>query len=173
MVDVEKEDLINNSLIPSNEEVSNDVILIKEGNDLTDKIVDETDPTKLEDLTKLFTLNQKKKDISRANRLSNLLSVIDDEVIMRFTSTPEAFDNDQLLNYMKSTQQAITNVSQSINQVPQIQINTQNNEIHINNSGLNQESRAKVLDAVSKILKSLDNKTEIIDLTVEENEEEE
>ena len=136
--------------------------------ELVEKIINEDDPDKINDLTQMFKMSQTKKDVARTNRLSKLLEVIDDEVIMRFTSNPETFDDDQLLKYMDSTQKAIYGVRDSINQVPTIQINNQSNEIHINNSGLDRTSRAKVLEAVNSILNSVQP---VID--VEPNKEEE
>ena len=45
-----------------------------------------------------------------------------------------------------------------------IQINNQKNEIHIDDSGLNKESRAKVLEVITGIL----NESKVIDAEVEE-----
>lgn len=141
--------------------------LFGDSDELVEQIINENDPDKINDLTQLFKMSQAKKDVARTNRLSKLLEVIDDEVIMRFTSTPEAFDNDQLLKYMDVTQRTIYNVSDSINKVPTIQINNQSNEIHINNSGLDRSSRAKVLEAVNSIL----NSANIIDITPDKEED--
>ena len=143
--------------------------LFGSSDELVEKIINENDPDKINDLTQLFKMSQAKKDVARTNRLSKLLEVIDDEVIMRFTSSPETFDNDQLLKYMDSTQRAIYNVKDSINQVPTIQINNQNNEIHINNSGLDRDSRARVLEAVNAII----NSTKVIDIEPKETDNEE
>lgn len=141
--------------------------LFGDSDELVEQIINENDPDKINDLTQLFKMSQAKKDVARTNRLSKLLEVIDDEVIMRFTSTPEAFDNDQLLKYMDVTQRTIYNVSDSINKVPTIQINNQSNEIHINNSGLDRSSRAKVLEAVNSIL----NSANVIDITPDKEED--
>ena len=143
--------------------------LFGSSDELVEKIINEDDPDKINDLTQLFKMSQTKKDVARTNRLSKLLEVIDDEVIMRFTSNPDTFDNDQLLKYMDSTQRAIYNVRDSINQVPTIQINNQSNEIHINNSGLDRESRAKVLEAVNSILNGVQQP--VIDVTPREEED--
>lgn len=141
--------------------------LFGDSDELVEQIINENDPDKINDLTQLFKMSQAKKDVARTNRLSKLLEVIDDEVIMRFTSTPEAFDNDQLLKYMDVTQRTIYNVSDSINKVPTIQINNQSNEIHINNSGLDRSSRAKVLEAVNSIL----NSANVIDIAPDKEED--
>ena len=141
--------------------------LFGDSDELVEQIINEKDSDKINDLTQLFKMSQAKKDVARTNRLSKLLEVIDDEVIMRFTSTPEAFDNDQLLKYMDVTQRTIYNVSDSINKVPTIQINNQSNEIHINNSGLDRSSRAKVLEAVNSIL----NSANVIDIIPDKEED--
>ena len=110
---------------------------------------------------------QRKKNMLRINKLSNLLTLVDDEVIMRFTSTPETFDNDQLLKYMKSTQDTMLALTQDLDQKPIIQINNQKNEININNTGLDQESRKRVLEAVQMLLDNSKN-PDIIEIEAEE-----
>ena len=138
--------------------------LTLEGNDLTNQIIEEKDASKLEDLTKLFLLNKKKKDLARINKLSNLIDTIDNEVIARMNEEPESFNNDQLVKYMTATQQIVDNTTQSIEAVPLVQINTQKSEIHIDDSGLNKESRAKVLEVITSIL----NESKVIDAEVKE-----
>ena len=141
------------------------------GNDLIENIVNETDPDKIEDLTNLFKINQKKRSLLRINKLSNLLDNIDEEVINRFNNFPETFRNETLLDYMESTQKSITNIEQNLEQAPLIQINNQKNEINISDSGLNRESRQKVLDAVMAILNSSEADTDIIDIEPIKKEE--
>ncbi len=145
-------------------ELTPSVKLDLESNNITQQIVNETDPAKIDDLTRLFMLNKKKKNLVRMNKLSNLLDVIDDEVILRFSEEPDTFNNDQLVKYMTATQQILGNISQEIEKTPLIQINNQKNEIHINEEGLSRESRMKVLDVISKIL---DNPENIIDVEEE------
>ena len=154
---------MEDKIIPADEKVN----LAIEANNLTDQIVKETDPEKLEDLTALFEMMQRKKNMLRINKLSNLLTLVDDEVVMRFTSTPEAFDNDQLLKYMKSTQDTMLALTQDLEQKPIIQINNQKNEININNSGLDQDSRKRVLEAVQMLLETSKNPN-MIEIEAEE-----
>lgn len=160
----EKEEEIDSSLFPTQAKGVNTSELFKQGNDLTTKIIEETNPDELDNLTKLFTLNQKKKQIARTNKLSNLLELVDDEVINRFTQFPEAIENDDLLKYWKTTQETINQHNQDEQELPHIQINNQTN-VNINSSGLDRESRAKVLEAVQEILKSsLQNDENVIDI---------
>ena len=146
---------------------SPDAALVQEGNNLTTEILKENDPAKLEDLTNLFNINQKKKNIARLNRLSNLLELIDTEAIERITAYPDAIDNDQLISYMNATQNAIKISNNNISQdAPLIQINNTRNEIRVDTetSGLDRASRARVLEVVNSILNSAKN-DEVIDVT--------
>lgn len=170
-MDFEKEKEIDTSLAPVGTPASS---LIKEGNDLTMMIAGETDPNKLDDLTQLFNMNRKKREMVRVNRLSNLLELVDDEIMNRFTAYPDSFDHDQLLNYMRATTNAINNTTQSINQAPTIQINNTSTEVNFN-SGMNldRSSRERVMAAVSEILGSLQNNNgdDIIDVDMEGGDE--
>jgi hypothetical protein len=148
--------------------VSKNNNLFTESNDLVEKIINESNPDKLEELTNLFNLNQRKKDIARINKLSQLLNIVDTEVESRLIDTPEGFNNDQLIKYMSTTQQTINSLEDNLNHKPLIQINNQTNEIHLGEDGLNQESRKKVIDTIMSIL-SKDNK-EVIDIDLDEEE---
>ena len=148
---MEEEEVSLGGLVPK--EISN---LTQRTADLVDDIIKEEDVDKFNNLTALFSMNQKKKNMARIAKLSALLDVIDNETLMRFMESPESFDNDQLVKYMDTTQKAITNIENTLDKTPAIQINTQNNEIHIDNgSGLNRDSRKNVYDAVMSILNDL------------------
>lgn len=140
--------------------------LYDESTDIVNQIIGEKDTSRIDELTKLFTLNQRKKDIARIDKLSKLLNLVDDEVSNRLIDTPESFNNDQLIKYMGTTQQTLTSLESNLVNKPIIQINNQKNEININDSGLNRESRQKVFDAVMSILNSTDK--EVIDINIEE-----
>lgn len=136
--------------------------LFDESKKLTEQIISEDDPNKLENLSKLFEVNQMKKNIARINKLSSLLEIVDDEVLNRFACTPEGFDNTELLKYMESTQKAINDMSREMKDVPMVQIYNQTNEINIgNSSGLSQESRKKVMDVVRYFLENSKSDAEV------------
>lgn len=146
--------------------------LAKRQSDLVDQIIDEENVDKFNELTALFQMNQKKKNIARVAKLSSLLDIIDNETLVRFTEEPEAFDNDQLVKYMDVTQKSITNIENTLEKAPLIQINNQKNEINIASSGLTRESRRNVLEAVRAILDDLGDDGSAIDVDFEELEEE-
>lgn len=135
--------------------------LYKQSDDIVNDLIKENDSAKFNDLTNLFKMNQKKKDIYRANKLSNLLDLIDNEVYERVSSMPESFDNYALLKYMESTQNAINTTNQNLDRQPFIQINNQKNEINFNSSGLDRDSRARVLEAVTAIINGVNNVVDV------------
>ena len=153
MPDIDEEEIMDEATELAT--VSKYAKLVKEGNDIADKIINASTTEELNEVTNLFLANQRKKDMIRSHKLSSLLGIIDDEVINRFTDRPEDFDNTELLNYMNSTQRNIDSITRSLDEKPIVQINNQHNEINIGSSGLNRESRVKVLNAVQDILNSL------------------
>lgn len=168
-MDIKEEEIMDEATELST--VSKYAKLIKDGNDIADKIIAAKTTDELNEVTNLFLANQRKKDMIRSHKLSGLLNLIDDEVINRFSDNPELFDNDQLLSYMNSTQKNIDSITRSLDEKPVVQINTQHNEININNDiNLNRESRVKVLNAVQDILNSLQdsNVDDIINTEFEE-----
>lgn len=163
-----KEEEIDNSLLPTESSAPASGSLIKKGNEITNSIIREEDPSKFDELSQLFNLNQKKRQIVRANKMSNLLELVDDEVIARFTNHPDAIEDEDLLKYWKTTQESVSNHNEEDTQLPKITINNHTN-VNINSSGLNRESRAKVLDVVNQILNGVNN-GDIIDAEVKEKD---
>lgn len=144
-------------------EISQTNVLRDQGNEITEKIINENNPDELDKLTQLFALNQKKKQIARTNKLSNLIDKVDDEVISRFDNYPNAIEDSDLLKYWSATNDALNRRNEEELSLPRIQINNQTN-INLNSSGLNRESRAKVLDVVNQLLKE----SEVVDVEVSE-----
>ena len=142
-------------------------ILKTQGDDLTYKIISEDDPEELNKLSQLFTLNQKKKQIARTNKLSNLLDKVDDEVISRIEKAPYLIEDSDLLKYWSTTSNAVNGRTDEDNSIPKIQINA-NTNINVNSSGLNRESRERVLEVVNQILKEASNQNDVIDVEVKE-----
>lgn len=136
--------------------------LKSQGDDITNKIVSETNPDELDKLTQLFTLNQKKKQIVRTNKLSNLLDKVDDEVINRFEKYPQSIEDKDLIKYWSATSDIVSGRTEEDNVIPRIQINNQTN-INVNSSGLDRESRARVLEVVNNILNAAKD-NEVVDV---------
>lgn len=129
--------------------------------DVVDKIIKEENIDKLKDLTSVFNANLAKKNAVRLVKLNSLLDKINDEAISRFDSQPFDINNRELIDYMRVVNDSIEKAQkglESVKQEPAIQINNQKNEINvnINESELNRESKARVMNAVTEILKRIE-----------------
>lgn len=134
--------------------MSNDLISLGV-TELAEKIKQESDIEKSQDLIELFNWNLSKKQIGRVAKLDALFDDITDQIILRFKSKPDQFSNDDLLNYMKTVQGAIDNNSKNIGELPEAPKIIQNNtQINVTLSDtFNRESRARILAAVQATLK--------------------
>lgn len=121
---------------------------------IANKIVNEKQLEKVQDLTHLFNLNQAKKNVLRIMKLNGLLDRVSDQMIERFEKRPGEFSNSDLLNYMQVTQSAIDRAQKQLNLVddsPAIQLNQQVN-VNIDGNVLDKDSRTRIAETVTKIL---------------------
>ena len=134
---------------------------------IAQEILDTEDIDKVKDLTSLFNLNTKKRNVMRVLKMTQLLDNVTDKVIERFEKTPDNFSNEDLLKYMQVTENAIDTANKNLDMVeetPAIQFQ-QNNQVNINiDRGLDRDSRAKVTEAVEAILKKLQNNEQVIEV---------
>jgi hypothetical protein len=125
------------------------------------QIVDEQNLERTKDLTHLFNVNQNKKTMIRVNKLSDLMDVITDQAVARFTNRPDEISNQDLMNSLKTVQDLIergTKQAAGVQETPLIQINQQTNEVNVNtDSGQNlgRDSRERVKNAVNTLLAGL------------------
>ena len=146
---------------------------------VTNELIEEQDLDKVKNLTKLFNLNQAKRNAIRVMKLNSLLDKVSDQMIERFNKKPGEFSNKELLDYMSVVQSTIDRANKSIelvDQTPAIVINQQNNQVNIDNSPvLDSESRMRVVEAVKGIMNTLNLKNvpeQIQEISeFEENEE--
>ena len=131
---------------------------------VTNELIEEQDLDKVKNLTKLFNLNQAKRNAIRVMKLNSLLDKVSDQMIERFNKKPGEFSNKELLDYMTVVQSTIDRANKSIelvDQTPAIVINQQNNQVNIDNSPvLDRESRMRVVEAVKGIMNTLNLKNE-------------
>jgi hypothetical protein len=122
--------------------------------ELNNKLIAETDESKINDIINMFNVNIRKKDILRASKLSDLQDKISEQMSERIIHKANEFSNKDLLEYFKTIQDTIENSSDLATDAPVgIQINQQNNVAVYNDKYyLNKESRDKVLSAVQSIL---------------------
>jgi hypothetical protein len=128
----------------------------------------------LKTLTKLFEINQAKKNALRVIKLNNLLDKVNDQAIERFEKRPYEISNKELLDYMKVVGDEIQRSQETISKIdnsPAIQINQQNNSINVNVGGekIDRDSKERVIDAVTQLLKAVRSPVKeepiVIDLT--------
>ena len=129
------------------------------GNELTVKelavkIQEEPDASKSKELIDLFNWNLSKKQISRVAKLDELFDDVTDQMILRFKTKPDQFSNDDLLNYMKTVQNAMESTSKHIDEIPEAPKIIQNNtQININGvEKFDRDSRARILAAIQATL---------------------
>lgn len=143
---------------------------------LVNDIIKTDNVDELKNLTKLFDINQAKKNALRVIKLNNLLDKVNDQAIERFEKRPYEISNKELLDYMQVVQDQIERSQQTldkIDQSPAIQINQQNNSINVNvgDGAIDRDSKERVIDAVTALLKAVKNPIKeepiVIDITEE------
>ena len=140
---------------------------------LIERIITETDEQKAKDLTQLFNVNQNKKTMVRVNKLSDLLDVITDQALARFTARPDEISNKELFDGLKTVQDLIERGQKQVSnagETPLIQINQQTNEVNLGGSGssLSRDSRERVKSAVINLLSSITNAQTAVETPAEE-----
>ena len=129
---------------------------------LIEKIIDSQTKEELQNHLDLFNLAQSKNNVLRVIKLNDLLQKVEDQAIERFNKRPDQISNRELLEYLQvvSTQieKSQKTVNETINEKPFIQITNNKNELNIQTGPtLNAESREKVIDAFSMIIKQLES----------------
>jgi hypothetical protein len=155
-----------------------DTIALEESSiSLVQDIINTDNVDDLKNLTKLFEINQAKKNALRVIKLNNLLDKVNDQAIERFEKRPYEISNKELLDYMKVVGDEIERSQQSLEKIdnsPTIQINQQNNSINVNvgENAIDRDSKERVIDAINQLLKAVRSPVKeepvVIDLTNKE-----
>ena len=127
--------------------------------EIAQNILDSEDVDTIKDLTNLFNLNSQKRNVVRVIKMNELLDKVTDQVVERFEKSPGNFSNEDLLKYLQVTENAIDKANKNLNLVeetPAIQLLQNNVNVNID-TGLDRESRQKVLDAVREFLSNNPN----------------
>ena len=125
--------------------------------DLTDRIINETDVDELKNIINIFNLSIQKKNIARTGRLSVIQDLITDQIEERVKKKPDEFNNQDLLAYFRLLQDTITKSDISLNKVdtPSIQVTQNQLNINVQNENiLDRDSRERVVDTIRSILNS-------------------
>ena len=150
--------------------------LSQESAELINAIISEQDIEKTKDLTYLFNINQNKKTMVRIDKLSELQDNLVAQFSKRVEERPDEISNQELMNALKIVQDIIERGQKQIsgvNEQPLIQINQQTNSVNVGDEavGLSRESKQRVANVVSDLLKGLGaNDRKVIDTAPIEND---
>ena len=150
--------------------------LSQESAELINAIISEQDIEKTKDLTYLFNINQNKKTMVRIDKLSELQDNLVAQFSQRVEERPDEISNQELMNALKIVQDIIERGQKQIsgvNEQPLIQINQQTNSVNVGDEavGLSRESKQRVANVVSDLLKGLGaNDSKVIDAAPIEND---
>ena len=131
--------------------------------DITNKALAENDVNKTNELIALFNWNMSKKNLARVMKLDSLFDSITDQIALRVENKPDQFSNDELLNYMKSVQNAIDASSKVVAHIEEPPaVITNNTQINVNvGDSFSRESRERILAAIQATLQAAQS-TDII-----------
>lgn len=116
-------------------------------------ILSTNDFDELDNFTKLFNLNIKKKELLRISVLSDLQDSISEQMRKRIEKNADEFSNKDLLDYFKTIHGTISSSDPNIvvSDKPDIQINQNNVNINLNND-IDDMGRQRVLNAIRSII---------------------
>lgn len=185
LVDEEKKELpapVDDSLGEKVDTALVSVPLDKEEKVIVEKIIEADTKEQLVAQFDLFNMNQSKKNALRVIKLNTLLDKVEDQAIARMTKRPDMISNRELLDYMNVVSNQIDRANKQIDTLkdtPAISLKQENKtQVNITVGQVDHEGKEKVIDAISALIKQLNNapqepSADIIDAeTVEESEEE-
>ena len=125
--------------------------------DLPTQILEASNANELQKCLDVFNLNQSKKNALKAMKLEDLWDKVAAQAIERFEKRPDKVSHKELLDYMQVvatlTEKFQKGATETLNAKPAIQVNQQKNEVNVNfGSGLDQDSKEKVVDFIQEIL---------------------
>ena len=143
--------------------------------DLINKIAQAKNKDELENLYQQFNINNTKKNAIRVAQLNNLLDKVNNEAEERLTKRAEQISNKEILDYMNAIGNQIERSQKlvdGIKEITAVQVNNTQNNVNINvgestNLKLNKESRDKITDIISMILKENVNESKPVEIIEE------
>ena len=126
---------------------------------LITEILQESDLSKLKDLTHAFNAFQTKRQILRVSALNDVQDALVQQMADRLRQQPHNFDNKDIALWMKTVQQTMDSAKQEIDSIDDVPTITYQNNTQINvnvEDNLSRESREKILDVLNQILQVSD-----------------
>ena len=126
---------------------------LKTIDDLSEQLMNESNPAQLENIIDLFNVSFQKKNILRIQKLNELQDKIQTQIEKRLDNKIDEFSNKDLIDYFKVMQDSIIKNSDNaemqnakVIQIIQNQTNVQNNLQE--SEPLSRESKEKISEAV-------------------------
>lgn len=144
-------------------------------NDLSNRLLIETDLEEFNRIKTLFDLNLKKKEIIRLGKLSELQELTINEMSNRLINKSDNFNNEDLLKYFKFIEEALSKGNTSLEDINTTTIQVTQNQVNINTEDtLDRESKQRVLEAVKSILNKANISTsqKVVDVDFDEDSNE-
>jgi hypothetical protein len=164
-ISIQETELISDevSLVPASEvsleEEEVEVNLSLEAQRLIGALTSEKDKQKMQAIEQQFNEIQRKKQLARVSKLSDVQDMLTEQFYKRISQRPDEISNKEMLDGMKVIQDLMEKSqkhAESVEEIPQlIQINQ--TEVNVGNN-LNRDSRERVKNAVLGLLDSI-NKT--------------
>ncbi len=117
--------------------------------------VTDSDYSETKDIIGLFNAHEARRNMVRMTKLNKMFDLVTDQMLTRVEQRPDNFSNEDLLKFMKTTQDAIKQTSDMVNRVkdePAIQITNNQLTVQVAQEEMSRESRERVTDAVKAIL---------------------
>lgn len=160
MIEETKDDQISDetSLVPISEVSLEEarINLSNESQKLIGELTSETDKQRLQAIEQQFNDIQRKKQLARISKLSDVQDMLTDQFYQRISQRPDEISNKEMLDGMKVIQDLMEKNqkrAEVLEEIPQlIQINQ--TEVNVGNN-LNRDSRERVKNAVLGILDSI------------------
>lgn len=134
------------------------VSLNTEARRLIGELTSEKDRQKLQAIEQQFNEIQRKKQLARISKLSDVQDMLTDQFYQRISQRPDEISNKEMLDGMKVVQDLMEKNQKHadvMEEIPQlIQINQ--TEVNVGNN-LNRDSRERVKNAVLDLLSSINN----------------
>lgn len=149
---------------------------LKTIDDLSEQLINESNPAQLENIIDLFNVSFQKKNILRIQKLNELQDKIQTQIEKRLDNKIDEFSNKDLIDYFKVMQDSIIKNSDNaemqnakVIQIIQNQTNVQNNLQE--SEPLSRESKEKISEAVQSMLSKLDldNNNKLSTENIQEN----
>lgn len=145
-------------------------IVDKEAAEIVNAIIVSNDDAEINHFLDKFNQNMSKKNLLRILKFGELLDKVSDEALDRIENHPDELTHAELINYIKVTQESISNAKKpdaGVESIKPITLNQQNNTVNVNVNAdgdtLTRQSKERIMEAVKKLLSISLSEEDVID----------